>query len=212
MLEPCLHNETDRGRVSFLEGPPPAQELANIKDRFGTFSFPNVFRNQKLPDIGRRVPLHITPPRTPPVDYATAVSKGPTAALSTQSSSSASRGNAFDKVLQNAQGQRVDSPLNYTQHDFANLKSRKLCNSFHLLGRCRFVEKNGACTHKHGEGLNQKHMAALRAIARQSCCWSGLNCRDSDCILGHRCTRASCVPATCRFSPEMHQVDTKTVG
>ena len=214
MLEPYLQNETDRSRITLLEGPPSAQELAKIRDRFETLSFANIFRTQKLPDTKRRVSFLMTPPRTPPVDYAAAVSKAPAAGSSVQSNalihvpSQASSG----KVLRNAQGQRVDSPLSYSQSDYINLKPRKLCNSFHLLGRCAFVGRNGSCSHRHGESLGQKQTEALRAISRQSPCSYGLSCSDSDCIFGHRCTRPNCEPSNCRFGLDMHQVDIKIVG
>ncbi|KAL6863275.1 hypothetical protein ACO1O0_003522 [Amphichorda felina] len=137
MLEPYLQNETDRGRIILLEGPPSAQELAKIRDRFETLSFDNIFRTQKLPDTKRRVSFLMTPPRTPPVDYAAAVSKAPGAGPSVQSNALVHipREAPSGKVLRNAQGQRVDSPLSYSQSDYVNIKPRKLCNSFHLLGR-----------------------------------------------------------------------------
>jgi hypothetical protein len=115
-------------------------------------------------------------------------------------------------VLQNARGQRVDSPLSYYQLDFLRLKDRKLCNGFHLLDRCSYLENNGRCLHDHDEKLSEKQIAALRAVARQTPCPWGLYCSDRDCLCGHRCPRSNCLRKTCRFPMNMHDVDTNIVS
>jgi len=215
LLGPYAEDETVCSRITLLEGPPFARELADIKDRFRTASFQNVFRSQKLFNNKRRVSFHITPPATPSVDYASAAAKAPATSappLTTQQGSTASRVLVSTQVLRNKRGQRVDSPLNYSQQDFVSLKGRKLCNSFHLLGKCHFLDTYGRCQHEHGERLNPNQVAALRAVARQSPCQYGLKCSDADCLSGHRCIRDNCIPATCRFPPGMHNIDTKIVS
>src|SRR5690606_23367935 len=102
----------------------------------------NVFRSQKLVNGRRRVSLHTTCPATPPVDYASAAAKVPSA----PSPSTAPRGSSPPRVLvpsvvlRNRRGQRVDPPLRYLQQDFYSLRARQLCNSFHLLAKCYFQD------------------------------------------------------------------------
>ncbi|KAH7021582.1 uncharacterized protein B0I36DRAFT_394271 [Microdochium trichocladiopsis] len=156
LLGPHAEDDAVRGRVTLLEGPPFAYELAGIKDKYRPISLENVFRSQKLV--------------------------------------------------------KEDPPLNYSHQDFLSLQSRKLCNSFQLLGKCPFLDTYGNCQHGHIEGLSPKQIAALRAVARQSPCKSGLSCSDPGCIYGHRCTRDNCALSTCRFSPGMHYVETTIVG
>ncbi len=200
-----------RGLVTLLEGPPVARELADIVDKFRTVSFDNVFRSQKLVNNKRRVSFHTTPPTTPKADYASAAAKVPAAPAP---SSAAQRGSTApsmpvpSEVFRNGLGQRVDPPLQYSNWDFQDLKGRKLCNSFHLLGKCYYKK----CQRDHKEKLSPKQMVALRAVARQSHCLSGLSCSDPDCYYGHRCTRDNCDVSTCRFSSAMHGVDKNIVG
>ncbi|MBE3047915.1 hypothetical protein IMZ48_36470, partial [Candidatus Bathyarchaeota archaeon] len=77
LLGPYLETQGVRERVCLLEGPPFAQELADIKDRFGTASFNDVFRTQKLPTLlKRRVPSPATtPPISPSTGYAAVASR-----------------------------------------------------------------------------------------------------------------------------------------
>jgi hypothetical protein len=159
------------------------------------------------------VSFHLTPPGTPLAGYATAATKGlttPTLASATHQGSAVSRRPVTAGILQNRLGQRVDSTLRYSHQDFVSLKGRKLCNSFHLLGRCPYLENYGNCQHSHGEKLNSWHMGALRAVARHSPCPSGLSCSDPDCLHGHRCPRDNCPRINCRFL-DMHDVDTNVV-
>ena len=215
LLGPHTEDHAVRGRVTLLEGPPFARELADIKDKFRTVSFEEVFRSQKLVNNKRRVSFHTTPPATPKADYASAAAKAPPALAP---SSAAQRGSTaprmpvpFD-VFRNRLGQRVDAPLEYSQVEFLILKNRKLCNSFHLLGKCPYKDATGKCQHDHKEKLSPRQMVALRAVARQSPCPSGLSCSDPDCYHGHRCTRDNCAVSACRFSSAMHGVDTNIVS
>jgi hypothetical protein len=204
-----------RGRITLLEGPPFARELADIKDKFRTVPFDNVFRSQKLVNGKRRVSFHPTPPATPPVDYASAAAKVPSAP---SPSSTAQRGSSPPRVLVpsvvlwNRRGQRVDPPLRYLHQDFYSLRALQLCNSFHLLGKCYFQDTFGECHHDHKKKLSALQKTALRAVARQTPCQSGLSCNDPDCLHGHRCTRDNCDISQCRFSSAMHDVDTNIVS
>lgn len=69
VLVPNLGDETACKRITLLEGPPFARELAYIKDKFRTVSFESVFRKEKLANIKRRVSFRTTPPGTPSPDY-----------------------------------------------------------------------------------------------------------------------------------------------
>ena len=214
LLAPLVGDDTTCRRVTLLEGPPFAQELACIKHSFHSIPFGKVFRTQKLVNLKRTVPQYPSPPRTPPTECATNTTEE-SSSLASDSASPA--GSAVfsepgtDRILHNKQGQRVDTPLVYSSKDFADLKSRKLCNSFHLLGRCTFLGNYGNCSHDHEARLNRKQVVVLRAISRQSPCRLGLECKDPNCIRGHRCTQRYCVRANCWFPPEMHNVDTSVV-
>jgi hypothetical protein len=215
LLGPYAEDEKASRRITLLEGPPFAHELAAIKDKFRTVRFEDLFRTQKLPSTQRKVSFHITPPATPTADYASAASKGltsttppPAAHQSVLSVPQPTGTGALSRqVLRNKHGQRVDAPLSYLQSDFQALKARKLCNAHYLLGECPFEKSDRGCNHDHLTRLTPKQLDALRAIARQSPCPSGLYCSNTDCIQGHSCTRSGCVIATCRFSKDMHNVD-----
>jgi hypothetical protein len=114
-------------------------------------------------------------------------------------------------MLRNTSGHRVDSALNCTGPEVWKIKNRKLCNPFHLLGTCPFLNDYGNCQHDHTAVLNSKQLVALRAVARQSPCLHGLYCDDPDCLLGHRCTKENCSRTSCRFPSDMHGVDTNVV-
>lgn len=210
MLEPYLQSETDRGRITLLEGPPFAPELVRIKNRFRTLSFPDILRDDKLPAV--RIVPYVAPMQTIPAastpssGWAAAASKPPITppmdhprALSPKKE---------EGVCRNALGQRVDSRLQYNQQDFFDIRPLKLCNNYHLLGSCY---QGKSCSHKHGEKLGPRKLAALRALSRSAACPWGLDCDDPDCIGGHRCVRPNCKRGICQFSEEMHDVDTKIV-
>lgn len=216
LLGSYVEYESVRKRIILLQGPKFAQELASIKDRFRTVSFDHVFRGRKLPDLKRRVSSSTTPPAATSANYASALTKpedsNTRASKSPAQKESITAQPATSKVVpQNRRGERVDPPHHYTPQDLAKLKPRKLCNSFHLRGKCQFLDNYGRCNHEHGKALTPTQTEMLRAIARQSPCPQRLSCQDSLCILGHRCTRNDCVPSTCRFPSVMHNVDTKIV-
>ncbi|KAB5515142.1 hypothetical protein GE09DRAFT_586324 [Coniochaeta sp. 2T2.1] len=217
-LTACSLDEPARQRITLLEGSPFALELALMRNKFHTVFFQKVFRTQKLPATVRRVPVHITPPATPSVGYASAASKGllssttpPPAALPAPRAAVPTTPPTW-RVLRNVHGQRIDERLDFTWDDYNSMKASKLCNNFHLLGNCPFPSSGPRrCTHNHGERLSPKQMTALRAVARLSPCPSGLNCGAPDCIFGHRCVRHNCVTGDCWFDKSMHGVDTGIV-
>ncbi|KAG9250049.1 uncharacterized protein F5Z01DRAFT_640630 [Emericellopsis atlantica] len=203
LLEPIARDKATRQRITLLKGPPFVHELANIKDRFHvpTTSFEHIFRDERLPDIKRRVSFRITPPTTPSANYASTVAKPPPTTL--PSSVPVSKG-----IIRNRQGQRIDPSSRFTQQELGPIIQRKLCNVFHLLGACPYLQKYGDCGHTHGAPLSKREQDILREIARQSPCKNRLECNDVDCILGHQCPR-NCTSPYCRFDKSMHNVDVK---
>ncbi|PGH11185.1 hypothetical protein AJ79_05027 [Helicocarpus griseus UAMH5409] len=233
LLGPYSSTEVGK-RVTMLEGPPFERELAALKDKFRTTSFPTLFRDTKLPPT-RRVSFSATPIHTPtpkPPSYASAASlsssppsytgsspptpapseKAPGSPNGSQNGANGSTWvngngstNSWTVVLRNKKGQRVDPPIKPSPSIVQSLKSRKLCNPYHLLGTCHFL----ACKHEHGERLNDKMMEALRYVARLAPCPAGLECEDENCYSGHRCPNNPCHRPNCHFPKEMHAVDTK---
>ncbi|TQN71845.1 hypothetical protein CSHISOI_03716 [Colletotrichum shisoi] len=173
LLGSYLETEEVRKKVILVEGPPFAQELAEIRHRFRVASFNKVFRRQKLVNFKPKVSsgYYVTPPATPSSDYASAAAKPASSSSSSahmprRSSSSA---NAVSPILggivRNKAGKRVDPPLSYALQDFNTMKNRKLCNSFHLTGRCFHMETWGRCSHEHGQSPTCKELRALVAVA-----------------------------------------------
>lgn len=214
LLDPFVAHEVIRRQITILEGPSSTQEMAHVKNSFHSVQFRSVFRTQGLDDIRQKPSILPSPPHKPPSDYA---------ATDTRKSDSKAPGPPSlpglsglvtprpVRVGQNQQGQRVDLPLRYSSKEFAELKSRKLCNSFYLQGRCSSMESSGKCQHDHAAELSKKQMVVLQAFARQLPCRLGLDCKDSSCISGHRCTRENCFREKCWFPSDMHDVDTKVV-
>ncbi|KAM0483242.1 hypothetical protein ACHAPX_002692 [Trichoderma viride] len=220
VFDSFLEDQTIRDRITLMAGPPFAYELAAIKDKFYNITLDSIFRSLKLPsEANRRTSFHITPPGTPmfpntPLNFA-AVAKVPTSpahSAPAQLYYSEPKVPPQGVILRNKFGHRVDSRLSYLQSDFSNLKDRKLCNNFHILGKCYYLEKFGKCHHVHGEKLTGQRLEALRAIARQSPCLNGLSCSQTDCVAGHKCPREPCHLENCWFPKEMHNVDSQTVA
>lgn len=230
LLGPYSGTESDGQRITMLEGPPFERELAQLKDKFHTTSFPAVFRTTKLES--RRVSFSktATPPPSASAVKPTAPSWATTISLNKDITPSANQtmNNAANQngpisndfglgqpvsmpefgVHRNGKGQRVDPPLKVSSTLVYNLKPQKLCNAYHLLGSCH----TPYCKHEHGERLSAKETEALRAIARMAPCQYKLACEDEECYSGHRCPNQPCVWNECRFSKEMHNVDTKIVA
>lgn len=220
VFDSFLEDQAIRERITLMAGPPFAYELAAIKDKFYNITLDSIFRSLKLPsEANRRTSFHITPPGTPmfpntPLNFA-AVAKvpgSPAHSAPVQLYYAEPKVPPQGDILRNKFGQRVDSRLSFLQSDFSNLKDRKLCNNFHILGKCYYLEKFGKCHHVHGEKLTGQRLEALRAIARQSPCLNGLSCSHTDCVAGHKCPREPCHLENCWFPKEMHNVDSQAVA
>lgn len=215
LLDPLATHAAIHRQITILEGPSSSHELEPVKSNFHSVRFRNIFAAQGL-DGTRPTPSFLpTPPHTPLPSRPTATKKEPR--LKATRPPTLIQNNdlitpKIGKVLQNKLGHRVDSPLHYSSKEFVELKSRKLCNSFYLLGKCPSEEGPGKCQHDHTAELNKKQMAVLRAFARKLPCRVGLNCRDPNCISGHCCQRENCVREKCWFPSQMHDVDTNTVA
>lgn len=107
-----------------------------------------------------------------------------------------------------AAGQRVDSRLPEPSQavvgswtEIAKKAKLRFCRVHHMNGNCR-----GGCGYSHSP-LSDEERLAFRKSLREQVCHIGLSCRDFDCYYGHNC---SCKRAKCKFSREMHGVDTAT--
>ena len=200
LFGPYTGNSVYRERITLLEGPPFASELASLVDKFHTTSFPAVFRSTKI--SARPVPFSVTPPRSTsprPSTYAASLQSLPAQTASLPARPVAPR---------NSQGQRVDLPLGRVPQDLVDiLKPKKLCNTHHLAGYCLFARYGKRCKFDHDKTLNRQEIVALRFIARLSPCNQGLGCDNVNCIFGHQCYRPYCPRNDCDFPPEMHGVD-----
>jgi hypothetical protein len=212
LLGPHARDSSKNNRIILIEGPPFAKELAALKDRFLVTRFPEVFRNTKLQS--RAVSLAITPPPTPipsvlsyaartaiPVDAAS-VRSSDAVPSSTTAAVLARRGYP---VLQNSRGERIDAIINPPPSLVYAQRDKKLCNPFHILGECSYIN----CTYDHGKRLDERAIEARRLLARQKRCLAGLQCRDEKCLAGHQCPDRACarIGSGCRFPREMHGVD-----
>lgn len=117
-------------------------------------------------------------------------------------------GKGQDLIPRNGKGQRVDIPLKFSRNLVGGINGRKYCNNYHLLGECPYYGENG-CRHEHGDRLKGAQLNTLCYIARLTPCKAGLACDDPECFWGHKCVHGSCNVVGCRFSSDMHNVDTK---
>jgi hypothetical protein len=169
----------DSKKVSLLEGPPFAKELAELTTRYPVMDCVGVFRKTRLVAIS--------------MDW------------NTESSL-----DGDGRIARNAAGHRIDTPLQCSNAEIKAMKKQKLCNEFHILGRCRY---GAGCSYEHGTKVSEKAVETLKAVARLSSCPFGLGCCDTNCILGHRCLKAPCkMRKMCFFPAMMHGVDTNIVS
>ncbi|POR35957.1 Uncharacterized protein TPAR_03845 [Tolypocladium paradoxum] len=215
LLMPHLEDTPLCARITLLRGARFASELQNLHARFHVTSFDDVFRRGTLPSFEPRAPLRMTPPATPDQGYAAVAARGTssTTPLPTMQGPSASPATANKNgkpfIERNAQGYRLDRRIQFSSDDYKSLKPRKLCNAFHILGKCPYGG-DGSCNYKHGKRLPAEKIPALRLIARSSPCPAGVWCAEPDCIYGHRCVRDGyCDRSVCWFSDEMHDTDTR---
>ena len=224
MLGPYAGNESISQRITMLEGPSFAQELTKLIPKFKTTCFSTVFRDTKISARSGSISAGgsngtISRPQTwattIAVKPAVPTSPRPAIPLPVPSHSPTSErrpsAEAEDPIPRNNKGQRVDIPLKFNQNLLGSIKARKYCNNYHLLGECLYYGEYG-CRHEHGERLKGAQLSTLRYIARLTPCKAGLACEDPECFWGHKCVHANCNAVDCRFTSEMHSVDTKVAN
>ena len=118
-------------------------------------------------------------------------------------------------VLLNVNGERIDSYLGKTDpqaHERVQKRIQdegKLCNDFHLRGKC-FA--GTACAYGHEPHLDVPELAVLRYLARKVICDNGSSCRIIDCWYGHMCSYGkSCPKQNCIFR-HLHHMDRTAVS
>lgn len=218
LLTPYSSNDADSSSITMLEGPPFAAELVTLANKFKVASFNDVFRVTKLQVRGvsfsqsGTAESGSTRPLTPAVmsTYASAAMlAGKLSATEVAAPLTVDLGDSENKlivdILKNSRGLRIDSPLRPVEALVKLLKAKKYCNPFHLRGDCPFQASRGHCDFIHGERLKDKHLVALRYIARLTVCDMGSWCDDKTCLAGHQCPNKNCRRGNeCKFSREMH--------
>jgi hypothetical protein len=132
LLLPYSGDKSKSSRIILIEGPPFAEELAKLKDKFLVAHFPNLFRATKL--TPRRVSFSTTPPPSPspkaPSYAATIASPVATTAVGINGSYYPLTNTTIPvrkdyPVLQNSKGQRLDAIINPTQSTRANSEKQE---------------------------------------------------------------------------------------
>ena len=214
--------------ITLIESLPFATYLEQLSHKFQTANFPRIFRDSKIVLSARLSTLEPTKPAfapmersTPPQTWATASLKAALPAVENkenvpppstpfQPTIQATPKPAVTGpcIYQNNKGQRVDKPINKDMFDkdvVYNLKPKKLCNKFWLLGKC---DQGEWCTHDHKGPLSAKQKENLKFVARMRPCPEELECADPDCFNGHRCHYGmNCTKKDCWFSLAMHEVE-----
>ena len=219
-------------RITLLEGPPFARELASIVKQSQTTQFTSIFRSSKKNPIAEQMsglslfsspaapaqlsvssPVSAQPtPSTSayPNSYAALASRPAVAKAQNQTTSENKRTkflyheNGFPVHL-NIHDERVDEKLKVSPNQLEAIKSKKLCNNYHLFNSC--VSSDGSCDHKHGPRLNELELLAQRVLARSTPCFAGSECTNIWCTCGHQCYYGmNCNKSQCRFP---HLADTK---
>ena len=221
LLEAYAGNE----RLTLLEGPPFARELASIVRQSQTTQFASVFRSSKKdPVIDQLSQLSLFSPEAAPAQltilspasaqpasltnavsrtYAALASRPPVAkaqnqtAIETKRSRSPWTENGFP-IWQNVHGERVDEKLKAPMKDIEAVKGKKLCNNYHLFDNCLYG--NDDCEHRHGPRLSEAELVAQRVLARSTPCFAGSECENPWCTCGHQCHYGfNCNRSQCRF-------------
>ena len=118
-------------------------------------------------------------------------------------------------IPRNSGGQRVDPRVEALPWLVNEARRRKICYEYHLHGNCGWHPS--PCPKAHlATNLNVHQLNALQFLARGIPCDRGNTCLDWKCCFGHRCPFGErCNRGRvrdCRFSPDMHFVDTKVVN
>ena len=219
-LIPHAMDECVRERITLLEGARFEKAFADLERRLRTRRFDDVFRKEKLEPVSQKGSFSRAPPRSPglalrtplpAVEQSCPAPKEPGATIVAGGSSGFRVSSVAspliplnNAVLRNANGQRIDSPLRYSPTLVSDLKPRKLCNRFYLLGDCSY----DPCQHTHSAKLKPEQLNALRHIARLTLCSWGSECEDESCLSGHSCPWNPCLwGRDCKFPKELHNVD-----
>lgn len=115
-------------------------------------------------------------------------------------------------ILRDAKGRRLDPTLEVSERLVDSIEGGRLCNNFHLKGRCAFKK----CKYLHflrddttqeERLLTAEEKETLRAMARRSPCKHGTTCSDPHCYAGHRCANHTEKGGIqCSFPDRMHFV------
>ena len=113
-------------------------------------------------------------------------------------------------ILRDARGRRIDPALEVHASLVDSIERGRLCNNFHLKGRCPFKK----CKYLHflrDEKTQQERLLTaeeketLRCMARRSPCKHGTACDDPHCYAGHRCVNhVEKGGIQCSFPESMH--------
>lgn len=209
-----------RSRITLLKSFQTAAEYGSLP--FKSVRFETIFNNRPLLP---RIQLAANPPRTlsqgspdvtdqfvisPTRSYAAATNSG--GGKRSQSPTVVSPSGSPKSIMVNEQGQRVDKPIpNAPTSAYDSLQpkireGKRFCNSFHLTGQCS-TPPGQHCNWLHGQ-LTEGEVLVLRKQLRRQACHSGVECREGSCFYGHNCV---CNSNSCKFSKDMHHVDTRVV-
>ncbi len=111
-------------------------------------------------------------------------------------------------IFRNAQGLRIDPPLNPKETMVVWLRSQKFCNYHFLQGYC----PDPRCKARHDGRLDSEHLDALRYLGRSLPCRFSNHCRDPECYAAHMCPFQPCANRNCKFYAEMHIYDRQIVS
>ena len=115
-------------------------------------------------------------------------------------------------ILRDNRGRRIDPALVVHESLMDSIEGGRLCNNFHLKGRCPFKK----CKYLHylrdektqrERLLTTEEKETLRCMARRSPCKHGTACDDPHCYAGHRCVNHTEKGSIqCSFPESMHFV------
>ena len=114
-------------------------------------------------------------------------------------------------IYLNSEGQRIDPPLSNparAAQEALNkrISDKKLCNSWHLTGKCETEAQLQQCPFSHTPLLKDDERLALRAKARNRNCPKKSECRNVYCWYGHHCPFGNnCSRKECFF--EQHSIN-----